>query len=158
VVAKTKPVMTMLVTIGRYLMTRIQKNRDVMLKYQGPICPRIQEKLQKCKEESKGCTPKWGGGNMYEMTSDGKKYIVNIVKKSCTCSKWDLIGMPCKHAIRAISYKGHNFEDYVDDYFKKKTYMSVYSHLIQPCIGPDFWPIGDGDLVLPPIHRRQPGR
>ncbi|GMY35276.1 hypothetical protein FCV25MIE_30518 [Fagus crenata] len=61
--ARTKPIITMLETIRRYLMTRIQKNRDVMLKYQGPICPRIQERLQKCKAESKGCTPKWGGGN-----------------------------------------------------------------------------------------------
>uniref|UniRef100_A0A2N9FZE3 SWIM-type domain-containing protein n=1 Tax=Fagus sylvatica TaxID=28930 RepID=A0A2N9FZE3_FAGSY len=156
--ARTKPIITMLETIRRYLMTRIQKNRDAMLKYQGPICPRIQEKLQKCKAESKGCTPKWGGGNRYEVTSDGKKYIVDIVKKSCACNKWDLTGIPCKHAVRAISYKGHNAEDYVDDYFKKKTYLKVYSHLIQPCNGPDFWPIAAGDPVLPPIHRRQPGR
>uniref|UniRef100_A0A2N9H0P7 SWIM-type domain-containing protein n=1 Tax=Fagus sylvatica TaxID=28930 RepID=A0A2N9H0P7_FAGSY len=158
VVARTKPVMTMLETIRRYLTTRIQKNRDAMLKYQGLICPRIQEKLQKCKEESKGCTPKWGRGNMYMVTSDGKKYIVDIVKKSCACNKWDLTGIPCKHVVRAISYKGHNTEDYVDDYFKKKTYMRVYSHLIQPCNGLDFWPIAVGDLVLPPIHRKQPGR
>uniref|UniRef100_A0A2N9IXY2 SWIM-type domain-containing protein n=1 Tax=Fagus sylvatica TaxID=28930 RepID=A0A2N9IXY2_FAGSY len=117
-----------------------------------------KRELQKCKAESKGCTPKWGGGNRYEVTSDGKKYIVDIVKKSCACNKWDLTGIPCKHAVRAISYKGHNAEDYVDDYFKKKTYLKVYSHLIQPCNGPDFWPIAAGDPVLPPIHRRQPGR
>jgi hypothetical protein len=158
VVARTKPVMTILETIRRYLTTRIQKNRDAMLKYQGLICPRIQEKLQKCKEESKGCTPKWGRGNMYMVTSDRKKYIVDIVKKSCACNRWDLTGIPCKHVVRAISYKGHNTEDYVDDYFKKKTYMRVYSHLIQPCNGLDFWPIAVGDLVLPPIHRKQPGR
>uniref|UniRef100_A0A2N9HPW4 Zinc finger PMZ-type domain-containing protein n=1 Tax=Fagus sylvatica TaxID=28930 RepID=A0A2N9HPW4_FAGSY len=72
--------------------------------------------------------------------------------------EWDLTGIPCKHVVRAISYKGHNTEDYVDDYFKKKTYMRVYSHLIQPCNGLDFWPIAVGDLVLPPIHRKQPGR
>jgi hypothetical protein len=161
--ARTKPVITMLVitmleTIRRYLMTRIQKDKDVMLKYQGLICPRIQEKLKKCKEESKGCRPKWGGGNKYEVTNDGKKYIVDIVRKSCACNKWDLTGIPCKHVVHATSYKGHNAEDYVDDYFKKKTYLRVYSHLIQPCNGLDFWPIAAGDPVLPPIHIRQPGR
>ena len=41
VVVKIKPVMTMLKTVGRYLMTKFQKNRDVMLKYQCLICPRI---------------------------------------------------------------------------------------------------------------------
>uniref|UniRef100_A0A2N9GU47 Transposase MuDR plant domain-containing protein n=1 Tax=Fagus sylvatica TaxID=28930 RepID=A0A2N9GU47_FAGSY len=115
VVARTKPVMTILETIRRYLTTRIQKNRDAMLKYQGLICPRIQEKLQKCKEESKGCTPKWGRGNMYMVTSDGKKYIVDIVKKSCACNK-----------------------------------MGFDWDTLQAC--------SVGDLVLPPIHRKQPGR
>uniref|UniRef100_A0A2N9H486 PB1-like domain-containing protein n=1 Tax=Fagus sylvatica TaxID=28930 RepID=A0A2N9H486_FAGSY len=96
------------------------------------------------------------------------KRISTSSKKCDASNKWDVLattGMgPCKlgylasYAVRAISYKGHNAEDYVDDYFKKKTYLKVYSHLIQPCNGPDFWPIAAGDPILPPIHRRQPGR
>ncbi|GMY19758.1 putative transcription factor interactor and regulator CCHC(Zn) family [Fagus crenata] len=62
------------------------------------------------------------------------------------------------HAKMGKRKQGHNAEDYVDDYFKKKTYMKVYSHLIQPWNGPDFWPIATGDPILPPIHRRQLGR
>lgn len=33
-------------------MTKIYTNRDAMMKYEGPICPGIQDKLEKIKELS----------------------------------------------------------------------------------------------------------
>ena len=44
------------------------------------------------------------------------------------------------------------------EFYKKDTYIALYSHLIQPCNGPDLWPEVDGDAILPSIHKIQPRR
>ena len=60
--AREKPLVNMLETIKRYLMVRIYKNRNSMANYQGPICHKIQQKLEKCKEASIDCKSIWSGG------------------------------------------------------------------------------------------------
>ena len=60
--AREKPLVNMLETIRRYLMVRIYKNRNSMANYQGPICHKIQQKLEKCKEASIDCKSIWSGG------------------------------------------------------------------------------------------------
>uniref|UniRef100_A0A2N9E234 Zinc finger PMZ-type domain-containing protein n=1 Tax=Fagus sylvatica TaxID=28930 RepID=A0A2N9E234_FAGSY len=132
IMARDKSLLTMCEMIRRYLMTRIVKNREAMNKVSGPLCPRIQDKLNINKIESKDCKTWFAGGNKFEVTCKRKQYIVDIEAKKCACYKWDLTGIPCKNAISAIAHKKHILEDYVDDYFKVETYHRVYSHLIEP--------------------------
>ncbi|KAL0014690.1 hypothetical protein SO802_001759 [Lithocarpus litseifolius] len=60
--AREKSLVNMLETIRRYLMVRIRKHRDSMAKYQGPICHKIQQKMEKYKEASIDCKSIWSGG------------------------------------------------------------------------------------------------
>ena len=60
--------------------------------------------------------------------------------------------------MHVIAFRKEQVEDYVHEFYKKDTYIALYSHLIQPCNGPDLWPEVDGDAILPPIHKIQPGR
>jgi len=55
--------------------------------------------------------------------------------------------------VHVITFKKEQAEDYVHEFYKKDTYIALYSHLIQPCNGPDLWPGTDGDAILPPIHK-----
>ena len=50
--ARDKSLLTMCEIIRRYVMTRIVKNREVMNKFNGPLYPRIQDKLNINKVES----------------------------------------------------------------------------------------------------------
>ena len=72
--------------------------------------------------------------------------------------KWDLTSIPCKHAISAIAYKKEKAENYVHHYYKVKTYLRTYSHLIQPTNGKEFWPKEASDKIMPPKMLVQPGR
>jgi hypothetical protein len=83
---------------------------------------------------------------------------VDIAAKKCACYKWDLTGIPCKHAVSAIAHKKHIPEEYVADYFKVETYHRVYSHLIEPTNGEELWPRVVGNKVLPLDMRKQPDR
>ena len=92
------------------------------------------------------------------MNSYGKQFVVDVEKCSRACKYWDLIGTPCKHAVHVIAFKKERAEDYAHDFYKKDTYIALYSHLIQPCNGPDLWPDIDEDAILPPIYKIQPRR
>ncbi|KAL6225712.1 hypothetical protein ACLB2K_004561 [Fragaria x ananassa] len=90
---------------------------------------------------------------------EGTKNVVNIARRTCTCRRWDLSGIPCKHAISAVYLKRHDpADDYVAACYLKKTYMSIYDNLIQPVNSMDMWSRGEDHVIQPPQYLRQPGR
>lgn len=116
--ARSKPLINCMEMIRRYLMTRIHRNRDSMMKYQGPICPKIQAKLEISKGESRYCTSTWSGGPKFEVNCFGQQVVVDLEKHTCTCYQWDLTGIPCKHVVSAIGFK------------KKKGPKTMYTTII----------------------------
>jgi len=45
----------------------------------------------------------WNGDDHYEVRGPtGFSCVVDMKKRSCACRKWDITGMPCKHAVAAI--------------------------------------------------------
>ena len=148
--ARDKSILTMCEMIRRYLMKRIPRNRDTMLKKFGPICPKIQDKLEVNKEANRDCTSTWSSGSKFEVHCKGKQFVVDLEKHTCACYRWDLAGIPCMHVASTIAYKKEKAENYVHNYYKVDTYLRTYSHHIQPTNGEDFWPNVASDNILPP--------
>ena len=117
--AREKSLVNLLETIRRYLMVRIRKNTDSMAKYQGPICHKIQQKLEKCKEASIDCKSIWSSGTRWEVNSCGKQFVVDVEKRSCAYNCQDLTRIPCKHEVHVIAFKKERTEDYVHDLYKR---------------------------------------
>ena len=92
------------------------------------------------------------------MHCKGKLFVVYLDKHTCAYYRWDLISIPCKHAVSAIAYKKEKAENYVHHYYKVETYLRTYSHLIQPTNGEEFWPKEASDKILPPKMLVQPRR
>ncbi|MCD7450215.1 hypothetical protein HAX54_004512 [Datura stramonium] len=51
------------------------------------------------------CTIKFNGDYGYEMKDGDNWRTVNLKLKKCTCRLWDLGGIPCHHAIKALVHK-----------------------------------------------------
>ncbi|KAL0444758.1 UNVERIFIED_CONTAM: hypothetical protein Slati_2198500 [Sesamum latifolium] len=101
-------------------------------KWRGRICPRIS-------------------------CFDGSQYAVDLSKRSCSCRKWDLTGIPCKHAISAICNQKDDPEDYVADCYSVQTYKRVYASAM--LIGGDnVWTESYFIPPLPPNFGRRSGR
>jgi len=70
------------------------------------------------------------------------------------------IGLPCKHALACITNLRHDIEQYIDDAFKKTTYLKAYNDIFHPV--PDISMVdfsNDGiDLLQPAVLKRLPGR
>ena len=100
--ARDKSILTMCEMIRRYLMKRIPRNKDTMLK-SSPICPKIQDKLKVNKEATRDCTFTWSVGLKFEVHCKGKQFVIDLEKHSCACYRWDIIGIPCMHAVSVIA-------------------------------------------------------
>ncbi|CAL5357054.1 unnamed protein product [Camellia sinensis] len=93
--------------------SKMQRMKEVMRAYQGPLCPNIQKKLEKKKVESSSCIAMWSGASTYQINCfNGQQFVVDLEAHTCSCRKWDLSGIPCPHSISAIYFKHENPKDY----------------------------------------------
>ncbi|GJW24265.1 mutator type transposase [Tanacetum coccineum] len=135
-------------------------------KCDGPLTPAVAKLFDKIKTASTGCTVEWNGSELYQdKGSHPEQYVVNLTQKTCSCRKWEISGIPCKHAIVAIHDMIDNGfdvgipEDWVHDSYKLQTWMNVYSHKVNPVNGRDMWSKFDcPTTLLPPKVHLQIGR
>lgn len=157
--ARCKPILGLLERVRVYLMLRCQSRREWVKKQKGIICPRIMKKLEKLKKESAMCYPSYVGRTKFQVREAlMEQFSVDTGVRSCSCRKWDISGIPCKHGIAAIGLEGKKPEDFVDRVYSLYAYMAAYTPIIGPCNGPNNWPRSTFDPVVPPKKMKLPGR
>ncbi|KAL0305557.1 UNVERIFIED_CONTAM: hypothetical protein Sradi_5973000 [Sesamum radiatum] len=141
-------------------MRRMQENRDRSnTKWKEKLCPKIQQILQKHASKVADCMPIKADDLHYQVSCfDGSQHCVDLGAKSCSCKKWQLSGIPCKHACYAIYHQKQDPIDYVADCYSVDTYRKVYEPAIQPMSHEGLW---SESLIIPPLppnFGRGPGR
>ncbi|MBA0777935.1 hypothetical protein Gotri_005882, partial [Gossypium trilobum] len=102
--ARDKSILTMLEIIKRKVMTRLVSMRKAAKKYPGHLCPRIQKKMSEILV--------YAGNEKYEVDCGlGNKHVVDLLNSSCSNKKWDLSGIPCKHAISCMQLLAEHVRD-----------------------------------------------
>ncbi|KAG5514248.1 hypothetical protein RHGRI_035599 [Rhododendron griersonianum] len=86
------------------------------------------------------------------------QFKVHLTNKTCGCRKWDISGIPCIHAIAALSFLNMDIFDYVHECYKVDTYLKTYNNLINPINGRDLWPTTENPTLLPPDVKKRVGR
>ncbi|XP_063938645.1 uncharacterized protein LOC135148249 isoform X2 [Daucus carota subsp. sativus] len=154
------PIITMFREIHKAVMKRIQMRRDKMMNMDITICPTAQKKLNKAIHFAGSCVVTWSGGTSYSViTSDGgHELVVDLGKKSCSCRKWDLTGIPCYHAAACIAMKSEPWDLHISKWFKKDMYIKLYSYTLEPMVGPEFWDDAPEPMPLPPNVKVPTGR
>ena len=133
--SRTKHMIYTLEDIIIALMQRLVVKRQEMEKTNVVLCPRIQAKLEKEKEEATNCFPMPSINMIFRVNHKMDCFIVDMVVKTYTCRKWDKCGMPCCHAFSCIFLSRKNVEDFVDDCYKREAYLRAYSSSIPPPLG-----------------------
>ncbi|GKB10811.1 mutator type transposase [Tanacetum coccineum] len=78
--------------------------------------------------------------------NDGRQnqVVVNLANRSCSCRKWEVSGIPCKHVVACIFNMTDNgievglTEDWVYQSMRLQTWRNVYSFKINPVPGREF--------------------
>jgi hypothetical protein len=156
---RDKPIVTMMDQILTKLMSKFQVRRDGVAIANWEIAPHYVEILETEKMWARYPTVVNGGNGIWRVETGAHNiHVVNLRNKTCGCLKWDLTGVPCKHAIAAI-YMAREFpEDYVSEFFKKPMYEATYRPMIYHVPGPHDWVRTDTIDIEPPIFATKPGR
>ncbi|XP_045805909.1 uncharacterized protein LOC123898916 [Trifolium pratense] len=161
-VARDKPIITMCEWIRIYLMNRMTTLRYKNVKYQQRIMPTPMKRLNREVELSAGWCSHLSSETEFQVEhhQHASSFIVNLDKRTCTCNFWELVGIPCRHAISAMGFSNQNPEDFVDHYYSREAYELCYSFSVSAINGQDMWPEAEVEVedMLPPQYKRGPGR
>ncbi|KAK1427701.1 hypothetical protein QVD17_16394 [Tagetes erecta] len=131
--ARDKPIITCLEFIREYLMKRIVKVQSLIDKpktQEYPLTPFVRNQL----DEIKKCTAEYNvvmaWGNKYQVSGPWlDQCVVDVQTKTCSCRKWELTGIPCKHVVAVNWNMGSNAmnvglpESWVSDVYRLSTWQ-----------------------------------
>ncbi|KAH0709663.1 hypothetical protein KY284_011090 [Solanum tuberosum] len=123
--ARDEPILTLLEKLRYLLMARMLANREKVEQWNlGDVCPKIKDILRKNQKAAGEHIPRKSNQWNYEIigASIMDNWAMDLEKRTCSCRKWSLTGIPCKHAIAAIWANREDTLDYVHDSYKVETY------------------------------------
>ena len=154
---RDKPIITCLEFIREYLMKRIVLVQKVISKSTGPLTPKATRMFNVIKRDAAQYNVTWNGGDLYQTTGPwGDQRVVNVNARTCSCKKWELTGMPCRHAVASIWDMAKNGlepglpESWVHPSYWLATWQEMYSFKISPVDGPEMWGTSDSPIILTP--------
>ena len=116
-------------------MTRFQANRQMIMKVEYELCPKIRKRLYKEKLACSKWLACWASRTKFEVKNGPKSFTVGLEEKSCSYRKWDITSIPCCHAISYIFFNREDSEKYVNACYKSTTYIDCYDPIIEPING-----------------------
>ncbi|KAK8571358.1 hypothetical protein V6N13_103485 [Hibiscus sabdariffa] len=81
------------------------------------------------------CRPIYAGNFQYQVECDQGEHVVNIQNYTCTCTRWDLTGIPRNHAISVIHYNNMSVLSFIDPCYRNDSQLSIYGNHISPIRG-----------------------
>ncbi|KAK2457356.1 hypothetical protein QL285_004634 [Trifolium repens] len=161
--ARDKPILTLAEWIRNYLMNRIMQSSIKLEKWEHRIMPNPLKRLEKEIKMAGSWGPiltnteTWQVSHIYNQ----QQFIVDTQKQTCTCGFWELVGIPCRHAIAALGYRKQDPVEFVHNCYSKEKYAQCYGYGISAINGVDMWlkpAEGVDDTILPPSYKNGPGR
>ena len=73
--------------IRLYLITRFQANRQMIMKVEFELCPKIRKRLYKEKLACSKWLACWTGRTRFEVKNGLESFTVDLEEKSCSCRK-----------------------------------------------------------------------
>ncbi|XP_008808995.2 uncharacterized protein LOC103720843 isoform X2 [Phoenix dactylifera] len=135
----------------------LDSRRQTSSTWAGTLTPSIEQKLQKEIPKARMLLVVCSSDSVFEVHGSSIN-VVNIASWECTCQRWQLMGLPCLHAIAVFNRVGRSAYDYCSRYFRCESYRLTYSASINPV--PDIESISSvaGANSYPPHTQRPPGR
>ncbi|EPS60214.1 hypothetical protein M569_14589, partial [Genlisea aurea] len=128
------PILCLLGYLQIVLTVRIQQNNEKSAKWNSRLCPRIMRLLVKLSDEgNKGtCIP--SDETQFTWVGSNEQHLVDLRRRDCSCRRWALTGIPCKHACACINYIEANIENFVEEWYTVAVYRLCYSKVLSAVI------------------------
>ncbi|KAF3646316.1 putative DNA-directed RNA polymerase I subunit rpa1-like [Capsicum annuum] len=156
-----KPILKMLEEIRVKIMNRLKEKEIKVSKWKENFSPKCMKLFTANKKIAQFYTVNFNGDIGYEVSESEDRHIVTLVEKKCTCRSWQLIGIPCPHAIKAMEYnkmKPSLMKKEISVWYSKKAYLKIYKVKLLPVRGENFWKILLEHAMDPPDLVKTVGR
>ncbi|XP_012841176.1 PREDICTED: uncharacterized protein LOC105961490 [Erythranthe guttata] len=120
------PVMTMIDTIRSELMKKMTSRRDKSSKWSTICCPKYEKSLRELELECRTQKAEKAADGINEVLSD-PSMVVDLLQKTCTCRKWQILGFPCVHADYVLVNKTSQPYDFIDKLYYAEYYRECYA-------------------------------
>ncbi|XP_020881205.1 uncharacterized protein LOC110228355 [Arabidopsis lyrata subsp. lyrata] len=153
--ARSKPIINMLEDIRRQAMRRISRRCLKAEKLETPVTPITMALLEKARLAKQYCGTLRSSKTLYEVNEFENGYIVDLATHECACRRWDLTGIPCRHAVCVLDDNQDDPVRYVADYYFTPVFKKTYEENIKPVNGEKLWmrtnkpPIGIPEMRKP---------
>ncbi|XP_021749370.1 uncharacterized protein LOC110715097 [Chenopodium quinoa] len=155
---RCRPVLTLLEGVRRLTMVRMETRKEQCESWRDDLCPNIIKRLQVISKESRSCKCLLSGDGEFEVL-DGKSVLpVNLREKTCACNAWQISGLPCKHAMRAIYHSNDDPHKYVSEWYSVRRYKLTYKNNIKAIPDVEQWSVNTYPDIQPPPMQRGIGR
>ncbi|KAF7141120.1 hypothetical protein RHSIM_Rhsim06G0096200 [Rhododendron simsii] len=110
----------------------LRKHTEVR-KWKLPVGKEIEKEIKKSQEYARKFTHRNSSPTEFIVANDTRKlYAVKLIPRHCSCLAWQMSGIPCAHAARAIQSSGFSIYDMVDPFLKKEMQMAIYDNTMSP--------------------------
>ncbi|XP_021758656.1 uncharacterized protein LOC110723618 [Chenopodium quinoa] len=157
---RCRPILTLLEGIRRVCMVRLATRYENGISWkEDDICPKIAKMVKKIGKASSTCKAFKSKPGEYEIHEGRSQFPLSLNQKVCSCGAWQLSGIPCRHAIRALVDTKLDPHAYVSSWFSVKTYRQAYRVGTNPVPDTEQWPESQNErIILPPKMKRGIGR
>ncbi|XP_013713395.2 uncharacterized protein LOC106417082 [Brassica napus] len=157
--SRSLPLVGMLETMRRQAMVRIKVRKKKLVKYEAKYSLKVAKTIAEETKNRKWCKKRTLGPNgVSEVEENSTSHTVNMDRRTCTCRRWDLTGIPCRHALKVIQDKKLNAENFVADCYLTTLWKQQYSDSVTPVEGMKFWKEAYGSQIQPPARPDEKGR
>ncbi|GJW50791.1 transposase, MuDR [Tanacetum coccineum] len=154
-----QPVLDLLDNIRKELLNRFDEKRMGVEKWNGTLVPRAKKYLNRISKNLGEYEVCRSNDNHAEVKSKGKRWVVMLDEKKCSCRVWQVKGMSCVHAAAFIAFIRESWDNYVDPYFTIKKFKDAYALEVATMPGKDnLVHLQTEDKIYPPVIKRPIGR
>ncbi|CAE6236029.1 unnamed protein product [Arabidopsis arenosa] len=161
--ARDYPVISILESLRTTLVTWFALRREAAQQEGNILPPKVNEMVIENFEKGAGYVVlKIGEANYEVRDRNDSGFAVNLWERTCTCREFQLLTIPCSHAIAAAIKEGIRVDTMVGIHHTVPHLRLAYQGIIMPVpdmdtLTPSPDDIGGGKLA-PPYVRRPPGR
>nr|XP_017233707.1 PREDICTED: uncharacterized protein LOC108207788 [Daucus carota subsp. sativus] len=136
----TRPVLTLLEGIRRVCMVRMATRAErARLWKDDDLCPKIGKLLKSISKDIITCKAFMSSPGEYEIHEGKSQFPLSLNNKICSCGAWQISGIPCRHAIRAMIHAKIDPQKVVSTWFHVSTYKQIYNYSISPIPDKEQW-------------------
>ncbi|XP_013607728.1 PREDICTED: uncharacterized protein LOC106314401 [Brassica oleracea var. oleracea] len=108
--AREMPLVEMLETIRRLAMVRTDFRKEKMKKHKGKYSKKVAKTIEEESKHKNNGRAVAGANGQFDVRENNLGHSGHMTRRTCSCRKWDMTGIPCRHALRVIMLHAYEVE------------------------------------------------